>query len=88
MRATKPAPTPDRTIRNGILGRNVAAAYRIDVAAQLNAISCDQVNAIREEYITNPTTLRESAPQRSNDAVGPRTPAELFAMRKDKPWAP
>jgi hypothetical protein len=85
---TRPAPTPARTIRNGILGRNAAAAYRVDPDAQLHAIACDQVNAIREEYITNPATLRESAPQRSNDALGPRTPTELFAMRKDQPWAP
>jgi predicted TIM-barrel fold metal-dependent hydrolase len=85
---TRPAPDPSRTIRNGILGRNAAEVYRVDVGAHRNAIGCDAVNDIREEYVTNPATLRESAPQRSNTGVGPRTAGELAAIRKDKPWAP
>jgi predicted TIM-barrel fold metal-dependent hydrolase len=85
---TQPAPDPTRTIRNAILGRNAADAYRVNPATHLEAIRCDQVNAIREEYITNPTTLSEAAPQRTNDALGPRTRRELFAMRAGKPWAP
>ena len=45
---TQPAPSPDRTIRNGILGRNAARAYGIDPDAARNAISCDVVNGLRQ----------------------------------------
>ncbi|MEY2477948.1 MAG: uncharacterized protein QOG87_3263 [Actinomycetota bacterium] len=84
----QPAPSPARTIRNAILGRNAAEAYGIDPDAARNAISCDQVNAIREEYITNPNTSIESAPMASNQMQGARTRRELFAMMREKPWGP
>jgi hypothetical protein len=85
---SQPAPDPARTIRNAILGRNAAEAYGIDPDAARNAISCDQVNAIREEYITNPNTSIESAPMASNQMQGARTRRELFASLKEKPWGP
>ena len=84
---TAPAPDPTRTIRNAILGRNAAAAYRVDPDAQRSAITCDQVNALRQDYVSG-VGMRESAPLASNQSLGARTPRELISMRKDKPWAP
>lgn len=82
------ATDPARTIRNGILGRNAAEAYGIDPDAARHAISCDQVNGLRESYIADPLTERERAPLASNQVLGARTPAELAADRKEQPWAP
>jgi hypothetical protein len=53
-----------------------------------HAIDCDQVNGIREEYLTNPDTHLQSAPMASNQMIGPRSRRELFAMIKEKPWGP
>jgi predicted TIM-barrel fold metal-dependent hydrolase len=85
---TKPAPTKARTIRNAILGRNAARAYRINPDVQRNKLSCDAVQGLRSSYVTDPLTQKESAPLRTNAMAGPRTRRELFAMLKDKPWAP
>ena len=85
---TKPAPKKARTIRNAILGRNAAAAYRIDPDAHRNALSCDAVQGVRETYVTDPLTQKESSPLRTNAMSGPRTRRELFAMLKAKPWGP
>jgi predicted TIM-barrel fold metal-dependent hydrolase len=46
---TRKAPRPERTIRNGILGRNAARAYEIDPDARRRKIGCDDVNGLREE---------------------------------------
>jgi hypothetical protein len=85
---TLPAPSPDRTIRNAILGRNAAAAYRVDPDAAVGAISCDAVNQVRDGYLVGVGTPREAAPLAANQVLGPRTPAELEASRRDRPWAP
>jgi predicted TIM-barrel fold metal-dependent hydrolase len=85
---SRPAPDQTRTIRNAIFGRNAARVYRIDPDAQRNAIHCDDVQVIREEYLTNPNTPTESAPMASNQLLGARTRRELFAAMKEKPWAP
>ncbi|MCU1448715.1 MAG: amidohydrolase, partial [Acidimicrobiales bacterium] len=85
---TQPAPTPARTIRNGILGRNAAEAYRVDPDLQRNKLSCDAVQGVRDTYVTDPLTQKESAPLRTNAMTGPRTRRELFTMLRDKPWAP
>lgn len=82
-----PAPSPDRTIRNGILGRNAARAYGINVDEHYAALSCDQVNAFRESFIADPLTERERSPLASNTILGPRTASELAAERSG-PWAP
>ncbi|MGH2978447.1 MAG: hypothetical protein ACRDLQ_02260, partial [Solirubrobacterales bacterium] len=59
---TQPAPSPDRTIRNAILGRNAARAYGIDPDAVRNAISCDTVNGLRQHgYLSGVGTPLESA---------------------------
>jgi uncharacterized protein len=85
---TQKAPSPARTIRNAIFGRNAAAVYRVDPDAARRAISCDAVNGIREEYLTNPGTPQEAAALASNQVQGPRTAAALARDRKGKPWAP
>ena len=86
----QPAPTPDRTIRNGILGRNAATVYRIDAGATLGRIACDDVQAIRDSYLVNPLTPdpRQAAPLRSNASPGYRTRRELLRDLASKPWGP
>jgi hypothetical protein len=82
------AATPDRTIRNGILGRNAAMAYAVDADAVRNAISCDAVQELRGGYLTDIGTLRESAPMTSNQVLGARTRRELFESLAGRQWAP
>lgn len=69
---------PERAIRNGVLGRNAAVPYGIDPDATLQAISCDEVQKIRDEYLLNPMT-----PNRVN---GPKTVQETFAAMREDPW--
>jgi predicted TIM-barrel fold metal-dependent hydrolase len=45
---------PERSIRNAILGRNAAVPYGIDPSAKLRALSCDQLETVREEYRAEP----------------------------------
>jgi predicted TIM-barrel fold metal-dependent hydrolase len=86
---TQPAPTPERTIRNGILGRNAARAYRIDPDAARNAISCDAVNGLRQHgYLSDVGTATESAPLASHKAPGARTRREVLASLTESPWSP
>ncbi len=69
---------PERSIRNGILGRNAAKAYGLDPDAHRGMISGDQVQAMRDAYILNPMTPREQATWRSNRILGPRTRREFY----------
>lgn len=85
---TQKAPTPARTIRNGILGRNAAVPYGIDPDAQRAAIACDQVTKTRDDYLTFTGGFQESAPLRTNEVYGFRTRRELFKHVKSKPWSP
>lgn len=85
---TQPAPTPARTIRNAVFGRNAAAVYGIDPDATRNAISCDDVQKIRDGYLLNQMTPKENAPLASNQLHGARTRRELFRSLADKPWGP
>ncbi len=82
------AETPDRSIRNGILGRNAAEAYEVDADVARTAIHCDQVEKLRNDYIQDIGTLTESAPMASNQLLGARTRRELFTSLKGKPWSP
>ena len=74
--------------RNAIFGRNAAEAYNIDPDLRRNAIDCDAVRPLRDEYVHAPGTARERAPLASNQLAGPRTRRELFAHLKGKPWGP
>jgi predicted TIM-barrel fold metal-dependent hydrolase len=86
---TKPAPTPARTIRNGILGRNAAAAYNIDADARRNAIHCDRVNGLRKsDYIKDVGGGHELAPMASNKVNGARTRREVLKSLAEGPWSP
>ena len=42
-------PHPERSIRNGVLGRNAAEAYQIDPDAKINEIRCDDVQEMRDK---------------------------------------
>jgi len=88
------APTPDRTIRNAIFGRNAARAYSsggnvtIDPDAVRHAIGCDEVQKIRDQYILNQATPKELTPMASNEIIGPRTAGALDKLRANQPWGP
>jgi predicted TIM-barrel fold metal-dependent hydrolase len=88
---TKKAKHPADNIRNAILGRNAAEAYRIDPDARRKAIDCDIVQGIRDGgYIGSPRTERETATLASNTLAGPRTKKELVDGKylSGIEWAP
>jgi hypothetical protein len=82
------AADPKDTIRNGIFGRNAAEVYGIDADAQRSAISCDEVQKIRDAYIVNPATPAQVNPGASNTMHAARTRRELFKSLSGKPWGP
>jgi hypothetical protein len=85
---TRKARRPERTIRNAILGRNAARAYRFNPDARRRKISCDAVNRLRDEGYVSGSGELESAPLASNQVVGPRTRRELILAQRDQPWSP
>jgi hypothetical protein len=88
---TQPAPSPDRTIRNGILGRNAAAAYNIDPNAARDAISCDAVNGLRKsDYIkqVGDTPWFQEVPMASNRVNGARTRRQVLKDLTSGEWSP
>jgi uncharacterized protein len=86
---TRKARRPERTIRNAILGRNAAHAYRFNPDARRRKISCDDVNQLRDEgYVAGAGTERESAPLASNTVLGPRSRREVLKSLAESPWSP
>ena len=88
---TQPAPSPERTIRNGIFGRNIAPAYNVDPDERRDAIQCDQVNAMRNEDYTwtkNGNHLTEVRPYASNVSPGARTRREVMKSLTEGEWSP
>jgi hypothetical protein len=88
---TRKAPTPARTIRNGILGRNVAPAYKVDPDEKRTQIGCDQVNALRNDEYTltrSENHLLETRPFASNVSPGARTRREVWKSITEGPWSP
>jgi hypothetical protein len=78
---------PERSIRNGILGRNAAEAYGVDPDAIRNAINCDEVQKMRDAYILNEGTPKETSPMKTNRVLGPRTRREFWRLQKyHHPW--
>ena len=74
-------PHPERTIRNGIFGRNAAPIYDVDADASYAEMSCDDMNRLREEYLADRINgLASAGPSRSNQILGPRTKQEAIAM--------
>jgi hypothetical protein len=88
---TRKAPTPARTIRNGILGRNVASAYNVDPDKKRRQISCDRVNALRDDEYTLTRAnnhLLETRPFASNVSPGARHWREVWKSITQGPWSP
>jgi predicted TIM-barrel fold metal-dependent hydrolase len=87
---TRRAPRPERTIRNGILGRNAARAYRIDPDLRRRSIGCDTVQEMRENgYLRGAQGSEvESAPLASHVAPGPRTRREVMKSLVEGEWSP
>jgi uncharacterized protein len=80
----------ERSIRNGIFGRNVAPAYGVDPDAVRKAIDCDEVQQIRDSYIVNSgiPDPRQRAPYASNQLIGRRTGREVIDDIWSNPWSP
>jgi hypothetical protein len=71
--------------------RGVADLVGVNVEVTTPAshpIACSDVQEIRDAYILNQATPKESAPMASNTVIGPRTRRELFRMRREQPWGP
>lgn len=85
---SRPAPSPERTIRNAIFGRNAAEAYGFDLDAQRQALTCDALNQLHEGYTERPGTLRETSPLASLAAPGPRTRRQLLSLLQSRPFGP
>jgi hypothetical protein len=79
---------PERSIRNGILGRNAAKAYGLDPDAHRGMISGDRVQEMRDAYIINPMTPKEMATFRSNQIIGPRTRREFWRFVNSPDYTP
>lgn len=79
---------PERSIRNGIFGRNAAVPYRVDPDAQLAAMSCDDVQRIRDAYLINEGTPIEQAPGADNVMPGARTRRQLLKQVASEPFGP
>jgi len=68
---------PERTIRNGIFGRNSAVPYRVDPELQRRKIATDDVQKIRDAYLLNPMTPNSMNPGAALKMTAARTPAQL-----------
>lgn len=71
---------PERTIRNRIFGRNAAVVYRVDPDHHMDAMSCDQVQKIRDGYVINPGTPKEIRPFTTNRMPAGRTPEQVLSQ--------
>lgn len=80
----RPAPTPARSIRNAILGRNGAAVYGIDPDAARARVEADDLARMRDEFILDRGLPTERAPLASNRVIGPRTRRQFLRMGLDR----
>lgn len=85
---TRRARSPERTIRNGILGYNAAEVYEFDPIFRSQAIGCDEVQKLKHEGYISGDGLRETAPLRMNQIPGPRTRREVLKSLTENPWSP
>src|SRR2546421_2495944 len=85
---TKPARSPERTIRNGIFGYNAAEAYDFDPVFRSQAIACDQVRKLKDEGYIQGHGLQETTSLRTNQIPGPRTRREVIRSLTEGPWSP
>jgi uncharacterized protein len=79
---------PERTIRNGIFGRNAAVPYRVDPDDVKAKIDCSDIQKMRNSYYVNQFTDLEEAPGKTNTMHAPRTPAEVKKLRDAGGWVP
>jgi uncharacterized protein len=79
---------PERTIRNGIMGRNAAEAYGLDPDEVRGRIDCDDVNKLRDSYILNRGSAKEHTPHKTNRILGPRTRREFMNFVNDPDYSP
>jgi len=80
---------PERTIRNGIFGRNAAVPYKVDPDASRLKIHCDDVEKVRAAYLLRPGSEREITPVASNRILGPRNARQTMALTwPNAPWGP
>jgi hypothetical protein len=85
---TDGAPHPERTIRNGIFGRNAADAYGVDPNAIRQAMNCDDVQKMRDAYLINASTPKEQSAYKTNRVLGPRNRREFWSyVREHHPWS-
>jgi predicted TIM-barrel fold metal-dependent hydrolase len=81
-------PHPERSIRNGILGRTAAEVYGIDPDQKINEIKCDAVQEFRDNgYLEGGGGLLR-APLASNSVYGERTPRGVLHDLWSSPWSP
>jgi hypothetical protein len=69
----------------------VAGAYRVDPDHKRHQISCDQVNALRDDEYTLTSAdnhLMEIRPYASNVAPGARTRREVWKSITEGEWSP
>lgn len=82
---------PERSIRNGIFGRNAAIPYAVDPDDKKALFDCSDISKMRNEYYVNKFTSTEElteAPGRLNQMVAPRTKAQVEKLRREGGWAP
>ncbi|MGH8997962.1 MAG: hypothetical protein ACRDY7_01065 [Acidimicrobiia bacterium] len=79
---------PERSIRHGIMGRTAAEAYGIDPEAMRKSMSCDDVQQLRDAYVLNPGTPKETTPLKGNTIMGPRTQRDFWKMVKAPDYSP
>jgi hypothetical protein len=81
-------PHPERSIRNGILGRTAAEVYGVDPDQKINEIKCDAVQEFRDNgYLEGKGGLLR-APMASNSVYGERTPRGVLHDLWSNPWTP
>ena len=80
---------PERTIRNGIFGRNSAVPYRVSPDLVRRKIHTDAVQKIRDAYLLNPMTPNGMNAGAALRMTAARTPAQLRAqVWPNAPWTP
>ena len=74
-----------------MLGSNVAGAYKVDPDKKRHQISCDQLNAMRDDdyrWSRANDPLTEIRPYASNVSPGARTRREVWQSITEGPWSP
>ena len=81
-------PHPERTIKNGIFGRNAAVPYGVNPDAERFKIACAEVQKIRDAYVVNHPAAGAVNLGAENAMHAPRTRRDLFKMIASEPFKP